>query len=1059
MADAPTGGFILGIDIGANSLGWALIDITGDHPSSIIRAGVRIFEAATEGDLESGREESRNRARRDSRLHRRQLWRRARRQKKVFNLLQHFGLLPKGASARPEDRQDLLNELDRSILASPWFAEKRASGLFPEPDQVLSYILRSTALDEALDPHAMGRALYHLSQRRGFLSNRKKTRTAKKETEEEGEVKKGIGELEEAIRDSGARTLGEFFARSSPTERRIRGRWTARAMYRDEFSQIWDAQEKSHPELLTEERKDILFRAIFHQRPIKFDPDVIGRCELEQGERRAPAYLLTTQRFRLLDKVNNLKVNDCPLTPADRGKLIQELELQGDLTFKQIRKLLGLTKDDLLNLQAGGEEKLPGNRTSSQFYEVFGQRWLDMPPEERERAVEYVNAFEKPDKLEEAARRKWGLDGDSAKKFAAISLEADYLSFSREAMQKLLPLMEEGVPLATARKQVYPESFNAVEPVDFLPPVADFGEIRNPAVIRSLTELRKVVNAIIREHGKPAEIRIELARELKKPKWQREAAYKKGRENEKARVSAAKRITAEAGIPNPSRTDIRKLLLADECGWRCPYTGQPITMPSLFGQAQFDIEHIIPFSRSLDDSFASVTLCSIAENRNRKGNQTPFEAYGGDAGRYEEILGRVRRFAGERGMVAEKLRRFQMNEEELGKQLGEFKDRSLNDTAYASTVALRYLGLLYGGVVDAEGKRRVHATSGQVTAYLRNEWRLNGILGDGATSNGGTGKVAKSRDDHRHHAVDAIAIALTDAGALKILSDAARRAPLEHRRRFASIPGPWPNFVDSVREQIGKIIVSHRASKKVSGALHEETNYGMPSGQNGSRRVRKLLASLSTSELQSVADRSVKKLVIEKVRELGGGEPKKLFADEKNLPCFEARDGRRIPIRRVRIEKSVPTFPVGKGRTLRHVASGSNHHLEIFAELDAEGKEVQWEGDVVPMVQAYRRNKEGLAVVQRDHGQQREFKFSLATGETIECDVQPSRRGLFVVRKMSLKSSGEIQVGFAPVLDARQAKVMQKSGAWLYSSPDRLRQRNARKVIVSPLGAVSEAND
>jgi len=292
-----------------------------------------------------------------------------------------------------------------------------------------------------------------------------------------------------------------------------------------------------------------------------------------------------------------------------------------------------------------------------------------------------------------------------------------------------------------------------------------------------------------------------------------------------------------------------------------------------------------------------------------------------------------------------------------------------------------------------------------------------------------------------------------------MLSDAAQRAPSEHRRRFASVPGPWPGFVDSVRGQIEKITVSHRVSKKVSGALHEETIYGRRSEGASGRRVRKPLAALSKSEVGEIADPSVRKLVLDKLEALTSAEPKDIFSDDKNLPAFQSVDGRRISIRRVRLEKLVPTFAVGSGNFVREVASESNHHIEIFAELDDEGNEVEWDGEVVPLSRAYERLRRRAPVVQRDHGSNREFKFSLAAGEVIECDTGQARRQLFVARKMSQYSSGSITIGFAPLRDARQAGEMQTARSWLWSSPDKLRERRARKILVSPLGETSEAHD
>jgi CRISPR-associated endonuclease Csn1 len=1055
MPPEPVGDYVLGIDLGSNSLGWAIVGLVDGEPAKLIRAGVRVFDAGMEGDIESGQEQSKNLKRREARLHRRQLWRRARRLTKTFNLLRRFGLLPKGDASTPEERQDLINGLDKAIRASDWFRAKATSGAYAEPEQTLPYILRAAALDEPLEPHLLGRALYHLAQRRGFLSNRLKP--AKKE-DDEGAVKKGISELREAIEEAHARTLGEYFARVSPTEKRIRTRWTARSMYQEEFEMIWAAQAPHHPALLTDERKKAVRRALFFQRPLWFDPDVIGRCELEPEERRAPAYLLPAQRFRLLQTVNNLRVlptgqAEREITPDERRKLIEALELKGDQTFAQVRKLLGL-KGCEFNLERGGEKKLKGNRTSADFCRVFGERWLKMSPEDRDRAVEYVHAFQRPERLPAAAKKVWGLDDEAAEKLSDVSLEPEYLNLSRMAVERLMPLLEQGVSYATARRQLYPERFEAGKPLASLPPVEEaLSDIRNPAVKRSLTELRKVVNAVVRAYGRPAQIRIELARELKKSKKQRQALSDAMRKNERARAEAARRIIAEAGVAEPKPDDMRKFLLAEECRWECPYTGRAISMQGLFGpEPQFDIEHIIPFDRSLDNSFTNLTLCYHDENRNIKRGRTPFQAYGGSE-RYDQILERVARFAGERRTAAAKLKRFRLNDEELEVFLDDFRDRQLNDTAYASRLAAGYLGLLYGGLSDAQGNRRVQAASGQTTAYFRSLWKLNSILNDGPSTDGG--RVPKSRDDHRHHAVDAVVIGLTDAGMVKRLSDAAQRAPLAGRKRFAALEGPWPDFVDSLRQEIGQIVVSHRVSKKVSGALHEETIYSrlLP---DGSVHVRKPLAVLTRPEVADIVDEKVKQKVLAK---LGDGDPKKVFADEPNLPCFEGADGQIIPIKRVRLKKALPTIPLGDGRTARHVASESNHHVEIYAEVDKGGNEGKWDGEVVSILEAYQRQKAGKPTVQREHGPLARFKFSLAQGEVVECDGKQGGRSLFVYRKVTQFTKGGIQIGFAPLEDARKAREMQISRAWLWTTPNTLGERHARKVVVSPLGEVSEAHD
>ena len=340
-------------------------------------------------------------------------------------------------------------------------------------------------------------------------------------------------------------------------------------------------------------------------------------------------------------------------------------------------------------------------------------------------------------------------------------------------------------------------------------------QLRNPVVCRGLTELRKVVNALIREYGKPDVVRVELARDLKRSRRQREDITRQNRENEKRREAAKRRLLNEVGIKNPKPVDVLKLLLADECNWECPYTGKTIPMRALFGPSpQFDIEHIIPFSRSLDNSFPNKTLCEVAENRNIKQNRTPYEAYSCREEKWMQILGRVKRF---RGTAAHaKLRKFQQKDLDQ-----DFVNRQLQDTRYMSRTALEYIGLLYGGTIDPEGRRRVQVSAGRITAYLRDEWGLNAVLADGDADE-------KNRNDHRHHAVDAVAIALTDAATVQLLSRSAAPARERGHRLFTPIEAPWQGFGEEVRHRVEAINISYRVNRRITGALHKETLYSKP---------------------------------------------------------------------------------------------------------------------------------------------------------------------------------------------------------------------------------------
>jgi len=330
-------------------------------------------------------------------------------------------------------------------------------------------------------------------------------------------------------------------------------------------------------------------------------------------------------------------------------------------------------------------------------------------------------------------------------------------------------------------------------------------------------------------------------------------------------------------------------------------------------------------------------------------------------------------------MAEAKLRRFELQEIPDG-----FTNRHLSDTRYISRLAGDYLGLLYEGRIDADGTLRIQVSTGAMTAYLRDEWNLNAILDDGGDE--------KNRSDHRHHAIDAAVIAMNDTKTVKMLSRAAEQASLEGHRRFAKgiIEEPIPNFKRLVSEAKDKINVSFRANRKVSGGFHDETNYSDPQkvkDEKGKvqevRHIRKPIIGMSAGDVQSIVDRTIRELVENKLKQLNLPDAKKL--PESELPYLRSKDGKRlIPIRKARIRKNVGTMTVGKNGRQRHVASGNNHHMEIVALLDKEGNETKWEGVVVTMFEAYQRKRSKQPIIQRDHGPEKRFKFSLAKDEYIE---------------------------------------------------------------------------
>ncbi|MBD3337677.1 MAG: hypothetical protein GF353_01125, partial [Candidatus Lokiarchaeota archaeon] len=435
MANGENQGGYLGLDIGPNSIGWALLKPDEHGEIKIAGSGVRIFQGGLEDIKTDGRGKSRNVTRREARSRRRMIERRSRRLTNLAIHLQKLSLLPAEYDLElSSERNDLFEKLDND-LRNP-------------------YELRAIALDNKLSPFELGRVIYHLAQRRGFLSNR---RTDTKDEKETGKVKEGISNLYKEIEDSGSRTLGEHFFKLINKNTRVRGRYTSRKMYQYEFNLIWEKQRKYSPDLLTNERKDKIQNQIFYQRKLK--APIIGECQLEPGRTRAPKSLLISQQFRYLQTINNIRISSIEnpggreLTKEEREFLIKKLDSQGSMTFNKIRQVLKLDKESKINLESGKDTKILGNTTAAKIIAVFGaDSWNSFHAEDKNRIIEDLRSIEKYETAKRRAMRKWGLDDDSADKFSKIKLEDGYLQFSRHAIERLLPLLSKGINLQTAIK-------------------------------------------------------------------------------------------------------------------------------------------------------------------------------------------------------------------------------------------------------------------------------------------------------------------------------------------------------------------------------------------------------------------------------------------------------------------------------------------------------------------------------------------------------------------------------------------------------------------------------
>ena len=1059
MEDTSHTGYALGLDIGVASIGWALLDLNDDgRPVGVRKAGVHLFDAGIdpgksdpESALLQGREQSKATPRRNARAMRRQTWRRARRKRKLLRCLMAAGLVPEAPVRTPEQVDSYLKSLDRELIA-------RQNVTSHANAQTMPYRLRAAAAVEPVQRDELGRALYHLAQRRGFLSNRK---SPEREGEDRSAMKQEIGELAEAVAQHEPPTLGAYLASLDPDDDRIRNRWTSRKMYLDEFEMIWSVQAPAHG--LTEAQRAEIHDAIFFQRPLKDQSHLVGRCSLIEGHKRCPIGERVAQRFRVFQQLNHLRVvlddlTERPLTKEERDAIASKLLTEGDITIAKARKAAGLPNSSTLSIERGGEKKLIGHRTDAKLRLIFGaERWDNLSEDERDAAVHALRSFRDRDALRRYGISRWGLDGDSADLFADTTLEEGHAAHCREALEKLVVRMEhDGLSYSEARKDEFPASFASSEPMDALPPLNEWEkDLRNPSVARALTELRKVVNTIVRRWGKPERVHLELARDLKSSRSRREKQSKRMRDRESERERAANAIVKKLGISQPKGWMIEKWLLAEECGWVCPYTGRHFGASELLGHhSQYDVEHIWPMSQSLDNSYMNKTICYHEENRNRKKGRSPASAYSADE--LAPMLERVRSFKCDPFTKQKKLQRFSEPVEEG------FSNRHLEETRYIGRLACDYVGLLYGGraedVGEANRRQRIITPSGGLTAWLRRGWGLDAVLSD---------DDGKNRDDHRHHAIDANVVACADQAAIKRLSDAAQRMEkVQKERPFDSVNHPWDGFIENVTAVIEPIIVSRRVSKKVTGGLHKDTIYSKPHrshGRSEHHRTRTGLANLTAADLAKarIIDKRAEAAIRAKLKELGESNPSKAFKDPANLPTVRGPEGKPITLRRVRVAESVKPTTIGRGPSERRVKSESNYHTVVYEVPDKDGN-WKWAHAVVPLLDAAATAKPGAPG--REDGKavpihptlpsEARVLFTLTNGECLEME-DPKRPGIRDVFRVRQISDGEILV--VRTTDNRASAVSGKDRIRIKGKGDKLRQLGARKVRVTLLGEVVNA--
>ena len=917
----------LGLDLGTNSIGWALYRLddgeTDDgetpEPVELIAGGVLIHQDGRNPQSRA----SNAAARREKRGPRRNRDRMLRRRRRVAHLLDALDLLPNS-----EDERAALRNRD--------------------PLQ-----LRSEALDRPLTPHELGRALLAFADRRGFKSNRKA------DGGEDGKIRQDTGELRRRMTQAGARTLGDFLWRRRKAGKTIRARlgnglYPDRAMIEHELRAIRDAQSPWHPEIADQDWTELIGALLF-QRELR--PVERGNCTLIPSEKRAYKAYPVFQQFRIWQEVLNIEAarpgqGFQPLDEAERRRIVAKLKSVKSQRFDD------LLPEARVNLATIARTSIDGDQTATLLGAAkrFGKRnWAALGLERQQAIVERLLGDEQHDDLVAWLIAEFGLSEQAADAVASASLPVGTSHLSKAAIERLLPYMSEaGLPYDKAVAAAglgHHSDLRGDGKADHLPyygavlerdvvggrengqtDAERYGRIANPTVHIALGQVRRLFNAIADCYGKPDEVVVELARDLKQSRLDRERDMKENRRNRERNERLTEIARRVLGDAEPTAHQMRKLRLWDEQGPPnarvCPFTGETLSIGRVLSD-ETEIEHILPFSRSLDDSMANTVLSMRAANR-EKGRKTPYEAWGSDHRRYAEILARAA------ALPPNKQWRFGENAMERLAEQGGFLGRQLNDTRYLSRVTRIYLQA-------AVHPDRVRVTPGRLTAMLRRAWGLNSLLSDADQ---------KERSDHRHHLIDAAVIGMTSQSLLqKVAQDSARAVDDLGERVANAVDDPWEGFRDDVKALVERVVVRHRpnhftvlgdkqqrrrAGRDVtSGGLHNDTAYGIVDGPDARGMITlvetKPLESLDPRRLDDIRDRALAQQLRELWQSVDAGDGK----PAEKWQRFHRRAQERYRVRRVRIlsrmnEDSLAFIRDRSGRVYKAYKTDGNAFMDIW---------------------------------------------------------------------------------------------------------------------------------
>lgn len=763
---------ILGLDIGVSSIGLAIIKEENDK-KSIENLSVRIVpeDPNFHGKFYSGNTASKNLGRTEKRGIRRNNQRFKARRDKLYEVLKKNDMFP----------SDQLFELKVQEL----------------------YGLRARAVVGKISLIELGRVFIHLNQRRGFLSNRKSI----SDEENSSEYKERIAALEKDLKGKtiGQKLYDELKAANNTFDVLLRERTYQRKTYIEEFDRIWDCQKQFYPRLTggvqEDENRATLYdlirnKTIYYQRPLKSQKGLISECPFEKHHKAVSKSSPYFELFRIWQKVNDLswKTPDGEIHfPSEEQKenlksalwTGGELNSNYKLTVSKIKSILGYSSRAKLYLNF---TELDGSRTYSilknalsvaeiENFEQYLFFNLDRHDEKGGLFELWHITYSLPTEIEvvNTLMKRFDFTVEQATKIAVrVGYKSDFGNLSTRAMRKLLPHLEKGMGYSEACDIVgYDHSGYKTKVVlkEKLEPLSK-NSLRNPVVEQILNQVVNMVNLGIDKYGKFDEIRVELARELRNSAKTRKNISKANTRNKANNQKIRKELKEVHGFKLVNGRDVQRYILWEETNQNCLYCNNPISgTDMLTGNAE--IEHILPKSRSFSNAMNNLIL-SHRKCNSEKDQQTAYDfvkSKGEES--FQQYIEKVNTLYndGKGSISRSKFDNLMCTGDDIP---SDFVERMKKDSQYISKEAVKMLKSVCPNV---------YTTTGQVTNFLREEWELKHVLQElGFEKYKALGQTVKKqikqakgnikeieiiedwskRDDHRHHAVDALICALTD---------------------------------------------------------------------------------------------------------------------------------------------------------------------------------------------------------------------------------------------------------------------------------------------------------